>query len=47
MLDCLAAGEIELGAAMPGQVQDLELTLEDEVTGKGSSAILFQERQTG
>ena len=44
VFDRLAAGEIEIGAAMPGQVQDLDLTLEREVTGKGSLAVLFQER---
>ena len=32
MFDRLAAGEVELGAAVPGQVEDLQLALEDEAT---------------
>jgi hypothetical protein len=41
VLDRLTAGEIELGAAVPGQGEDFHSGI--EVTGKGSLAVLFQE----
>jgi len=33
MLDCLPAGEISLGAAVLGQVEDLDLILKREAAG--------------
>src|ERR1035437_1665268 len=43
VFDCLTASEIELGAAMPGQVEDLQFALEDEIARQRCLAVLLKE----
>jgi hypothetical protein len=33
VFDCLTAGKVELGTAVPGEIQYLQFTLKDELTG--------------
>jgi hypothetical protein len=42
VFDCLTACEIELGAAVPGQVEDLQFTLENEMARQSGLAILLK-----
>jgi hypothetical protein len=44
VFDRLAAGEIELGSSVPGQVKNLEFTLECESTGQGSLTVFIDLR---